>query len=247
MLYYILPPIIIIVSLSILIYYLFRKVSDVPRGELAFLEEKRSLFSFRRVGIIFPLMGGLFLRFLEKIIQRSKLLSLKFHNLTSKWSHSIRKRREQSKPSPSLAVSVEEEKVAPANIKKERPVKVDEIREKKKFSILSFKRAGRKERYGVVDGKVVSEEVSEVEEVDVDMTSAPSSIKRGKNELEEVLIKRIAVNPKDIEAYERLGEYYVDCGSGDDALECYRQVLRLSPGQFKAKAKLRAIERALRK
>jgi tetratricopeptide (TPR) repeat protein len=68
-----------------------------------------------------------------------------------------------------------------------------------------------------------------------------------KSQLEEILIERIAANPRDIEAYERLGDYYMEQENLQDAKECYRQVLRLSPVHRLAKIKVRKLEKALEK
>lgn len=66
-----------------------------------------------------------------------------------------------------------------------------------------------------------------------------------KNEYEQVLIERIALNPRDIEAYERLGDYYLEGGSLDDAKECFKQVLRLSPLSRRARFRMRRVEKML--
>jgi tetratricopeptide (TPR) repeat protein len=79
--------------------------------------------------------------------------------------------------------------------------------------------------------------------------ASPAAIARPaeKNQLEEILIERIAANPRDIEAYERLGDYYLEQENPQDAKECYRQVLRLSPVHRLAKIKIRKLERMLEK
>jgi lipoprotein NlpI len=64
-----------------------------------------------------------------------------------------------------------------------------------------------------------------------------------KNKLEDALIKRIAINPRDIEAYERLGDYYLESNNFQDSLECFKQVLRLSPTHHKARLRIRRLER----
>jgi tetratricopeptide (TPR) repeat protein len=66
-----------------------------------------------------------------------------------------------------------------------------------------------------------------------------------KDKYEQVLIERIALNPKDIEAYERLGDYYMDNENLDDAKECFKQVLRLSPLSRRARFRMRRIEKNL--
>ena len=60
---------------------------------------------------------------------------------------------------------------------------------------------------------------------------------------EEELIARIAGNPKDFAAYEGLGDHYLDIGNIRDAKECYRQVLKLSPAHRMVKIKIRRLEK----
>lgn len=68
-----------------------------------------------------------------------------------------------------------------------------------------------------------------------------------KNQLEDILVERISMNPRDIEAYERLGDYYLEQKNLVDAKECYRQVLKLSPAYRLVKIKIRRLERLLEK
>lgn len=63
--------------------------------------------------------------------------------------------------------------------------------------------------------------------------------------VEEEMIVRIATNPKDYTAYEALGDFYMDKGAIQDAKECYKQVLKLSPVQRMVKVKIRRLERLL--
>jgi len=70
-----------------------------------------------------------------------------------------------------------------------------------------------------------------------------SSFEVKKSQFEEIMIERVAMNPRDIEAYERLGEYYMQMENYDDAKECYKQVLRLSPVNRKAKIRMRRLEK----
>lgn len=68
-----------------------------------------------------------------------------------------------------------------------------------------------------------------------------------KEQLEDILVERISLNPRDIEAYERLGDYYLEQQNLVDAKECYRQVLKLSPAYRLVKIKIRKLERLLEK
>ena len=226
MIYYIVPPIIIIASLSILIYYLFRKVSKVPSEELSFLREK-SFFNWRRIKMIPPIIGSVLLKILEKVMHRSKLLSLKFHNISNNWFHSIKKKREKSK----------------GNGLKKDSIKIPVKREEGRFKKMGiFRRNKAKSEIN----SVVSEAVETAEEGNnVGACPRPETVDVQKDKLEEALIRRIAVNPKDIEAYERLGDHYVKMGSGSDAVECYRQVIKMSPDHYKVKGKMSAVEKTL--
>jgi len=63
---------------------------------------------------------------------------------------------------------------------------------------------------------------------------------------EEALIHRIAENPKDIEAYRELGDYYMSVGNIKDAKDSFKVVLKLRPRDLKAKSSLREIEMKMR-
>jgi len=66
-----------------------------------------------------------------------------------------------------------------------------------------------------------------------------------KDRLEELLIERIATNPKDIEAYERLGQYYMEIENYEFAKECFKQIVKLNPVNRNAKYTLKKLERLL--
>lgn len=66
-----------------------------------------------------------------------------------------------------------------------------------------------------------------------------------KDQYEQLLIERIALNPQDVEAYERLGDYYMENENLEDAKECFKQVLRLSPLSRRARFRMRRIEKSL--
>lgn len=71
--------------------------------------------------------------------------------------------------------------------------------------------------------------------------TAPEDRKR-----EEALIHRIAENPKDIEAYRELGDYYLSVGNVKDSKDSFKMVLKLRPRDLKAKSSLREIEMKMR-
>lgn len=63
---------------------------------------------------------------------------------------------------------------------------------------------------------------------------------------EEALIHRIAENPKDVEAYREIGDYYLAVGNIKDAKDSFKMVLKLRPRDLKAKSSLREIEMKMR-
>ncbi len=75
----------------------------------------------------------------------------------------------------------------------------------------------------------------------------PKKIRERKDIFEKILIDRIAVNPKDIEAYERLGEYYSEIENWEYAKECFKQVIRLDNKNISVKIKMKRLERLLSK
>jgi len=89
---------------------------------------------------------------------------------------------------------------------------------------------------------VIEEEIRPIANRKAVGTKKPVEIK---DRLEELLIERIAINPKDTEAYERLGEYYLEIESWTDAKECFKQVIKLDPKNRNAKYRIRRLETIL--
>lgn len=221
MLYYIIPPLIIIVGLAVLASFLFRKVNQIPRGELAFLEEEKKE---GREGF-WSGFGKIFSKFtlkvLEKLTQRFKLYSLKFHNCSQSWFQSIKKRREKQASREVQAEAEGKDEIKPEVFLKQE-IKVHQPKIIRTEEIKTSPMVSR---------KVVLPEQGIVV----------------KDRLEEALIERIATNPSDIEAYERLGDYYMDQENYEEALQCFGYVLKLSPMHRKARTRMRRLERMLGK
>lgn len=228
MIYYIVPPIIIVISLSLLIWFIFRKVSLVGQG---LIEQNATANSFYRgkASAFFSAIGHFFLAIAEWLMRRAKLMSLRFHNTSNDWVRSIRAKREAKKAEILKQAEVDDG----ADAEMEVAGKTQDVQTESGKEAL-FRRQPRERKIE----PMVRREV----------TLPQQSIEReqqAKEKLEGVLIKRIAMNPRDIEAYERLGDYYSDQENAKDALECYRQVLKLSPAHHKVKLKIRRLERML--
>ena len=224
MLSYIIPPIIIILSLAALIFFLFRKSAKIPeelilkerRGEAREIgTEKQKLFRFTQ----------LMLKITEKVTQRFKLLLLKFYNKTDNWFHSIKEKRQKRSDNATNGEKYDNR----IGTKEETIIQRREIR---------------------VDNVVVRSDIQKVEEMEVEIEPMiskeavhPDSRSQVRNEFEKALIERIALNPKDIEAYERLGDYYIEVGNFNDSLACFEEVLKLSPANRRAKIKAKRLQK----
>jgi tetratricopeptide (TPR) repeat protein len=210
-----LPPVIVILSFSFLLWFLSRKQKDpAVQEEIARLTNyaSESQVSFK----------AFFWAVMEKFMRRSKVLLLRFHNTLGEWSRRAKELKERHKPVPAPeepVFAVTEEVVLP---------RTDIMNEK--VPAQTF-----------IETPIVRGEVKE----EAPLKQSVSDIKTEVVSHEEDYIAAIANNPKDGEAYEKLGDYYMDNGNIKDAKECYRQVLRLSPTNREVKMKIRRLEKML--
>lgn len=159
-----------------------------------------------------------FLRFLEKFMRKFKLFSLKIHNLIEQWTHSIRERREKRLKEREIMKSEENLKI---------PEKIGIISKIKTIKKISRKEVSEQDVQPMISRTLVRPELKKEE----------------KSEFEKILVERIAMNPRDIEAYERLGDYYQKQGNIQDAIECFKQVLKLSSSNQRARINLNKLKR----
>jgi len=222
MLGYIIPPIVIVLSLAALISFLFRKSARISEELIS--EEKRKETESAKKQKFFKFTQFI-LRISEKGMQYFKLFSLKFYNKFDNWFHSIREKREKrsilEKNSGSGKNTGQQEYPREfVSVQRKTEVRVDNI-----ISTV-------KENEEMKIEPMISKEIVQ-----------PDSKMGARNEFERALIERIALNPKDIEAYERLGDYYIEIGNFSDSLSCFEEVLKLSPGSRKAKIKKRRLQK----
>jgi tetratricopeptide (TPR) repeat protein len=159
----------------------------------------------------------------EKFIRRTKLIMLRFHNVLGDWSKTAKEFKEQHKPAsvaeePVFATTMEEPVLPRTDI-------MNEVAQRSTF----------------IETPIMRHETKEESPLKQNI----SDIKKEAVSYEEDFIGAIAKNPKDGEAYEKLGDYYMDNGNIKDAKECYRQVLRLSPANREVKMKIRRLEKML--
>ncbi|MFZ2187525.1 MAG: hypothetical protein WAV46_02755 [Candidatus Moraniibacteriota bacterium] len=233
--YLIIPPIVVVVSLSFVLWYLSRKGADpsVVRkiSQLAGgVEQKVSFFRTK----------NFFLRILEKTAHRFKILFLQMHNTLNDLTQLLKERRRRFQEKDGTVALKAPGAASAHEVVSESP---QPLLRSQAVAIAGMKRfvqpvpTTRLEATEAVSRPMVSETMVHPEE-SYHKTSADVVHEDG-------LIARIAVNPKDFVAYEELGDHYLKIGNMKDAKECYRQVLKLSSVQRMAKIKIRRLEKML--
>ena len=236
MLYSIIPPILIVLSLVGIILLLVKKAPEVAKigskenssgGEEIDLREP-GFFGKRakKIKAVNWKSGEkVGLAILEKIMKTLRFIFLKPGAVFSRWWVRIKNRRKTN-----AVEQVIEEKSKSAD---------EEIIEKIKKYMPEKK---------VVIKKAVSDLKSQIEESPVEPMVSKKIVRpktEMKDRLEDLLVERIAANPKDIEAYERLGQYYMEIENYEFAKECFKQIVKLNPLNRNAKYTLKKLERLL--
>ncbi len=259
--YLVIPPIVFILSLGLLFWFLSKKSGDP--AVLGRMADSELIPPPRRILFI---KEETYIRILEKLTKRLNLLSLKFHNRFNQFSGSLRNRREKMREqheAASLAAEKsrfwerwqrrhgrDEEGVLPAEeatlplsaAPDPDRVVVKQVPKEEGIAEVAREKAGRLRDVGKSLGDSLMSKSEETVRVFRRRRMTPS----GEKQLsEEELIDRIARNPKDAPAYEQLGDFYMESGNLSDAKACYRQVIKLSPLNREVKEKVRRLERLL--
>jgi hypothetical protein len=224
------PPIILIVALTALVVMLGRKSADFKKVQSIQPEPadagprtslKGRLNSF----------GKAMLHLIEIILDFLKSSFRKFEQVVSVWVAKLKARRNGKK----VDAGMPEEFVL-----EEKAEKIIEEIEKTEDISLSYPESEDSIRY-VGSEVVVRRKIMEPPVVIQKKEPMPEDRVR-----EAALIYRIAENPRDIEAYREIGDYYLGIGNIKDAKESFKMVLKLRPRDLKAKSSLREIEMKMR-
>jgi tetratricopeptide (TPR) repeat protein len=230
--YLIVPPIVVVLSLAFVLWYLSRQGAD------PFVARKISqLEGTAEQKVSFPRTKNFFLRMLEKTAYRFKVVSLQMHNALNDLTQALKERRKLFQEKTKKQEGMES--------KKEEQVVAEERTSSAVSDKLSFFRSPSVESSQKIETEKTEDTMRPM--VSDYMTRPEVSYRKTSADIvrEEGLIARIAVNPKDFVAYEELGDHYLEIGNVKDAKECYRQVLRLSPVQRMVKIKIRRLEKIL--
>jgi len=258
MLYQIIPPILAILSVIGIIIFLVKKTPEINR-----LEKEEKLEGERKLRAagggtdkffqsqsdrsrLAAIIKHSALVFLEKLVKRSRIVFLKLENGLKNLGEGIRKKRGSKNDGRAGEESLpaEEYHAKDKNVTARETEVLDGISDK--IGRYSPERKNIRERLGLQQ-KAKQEEMEEkfFRPFVSDHVVVPKRRRETKSRLEELLIERIAANPKDIEAYERLGEYYLEVKNLEHSKECFKQVLRLNSGNRNARYKIRKLEKIL--
>lgn len=222
-----LPPVIVIIAFTFLLWFLAKKQSD------PFVQEEINRLTNGEVETINNFRTW-FWGLTEKLTKRLRVHMLRLHNRMADWSKVAKENKEhkaQEIVTEPMAPSVQAP-VLPRTDMTSAPSRDDSFMER------PIARGARREVH-------VQTQVNTPPANNGNQRSNVSDIKKDLTSHEEDFIASIAKNPKDFSAYEKLGDYYMDNGNIKDAKECYRQVLRLSPANRDVKMKIRRLEKML--
>lgn len=226
------PPIILVVALASLALMLGRKSADFKKIK-SFQSQPQSSAPGKKGGWKNRLnfIGRKTLHVLEKILDLSKMAFKKTEQTFSIWAAKLRARRKGKKF----------EEIAPGDFSKE-PDEASILEELEKNEDISASLTEKSDNIGYAGSEVVVRRRI-LEEPIIIPKKEPLPEDRVR---EAALIYRIAENPKDLEAYREIGDYYMGIGNIKDAKESFKMVLKLRPRDLKAKSSLREIEMKMR-
>lgn len=250
MLYSIIPPILVILSLAGIIIFLAKKApqvanlndeDDLDREELlsraGFFQKSKMRLKISLRGV-----GHLFLGILEKITGGAKMIFTKLEGKFRNLNASVKNKRNREKGDQNSSNQAGIENNEDADI-------INKLYQyQPKERVVSEEAPAEKRKLGKKESSISDENEEKIIKPTVsDRVTRPRARVEMKDRLENLLIERIAANPKDTEAYERLGEYYMEIDSLIDAKECFKQVLKLDPKNGNVKYRMRRLEAMLHK
>ncbi|MDR3559460.1 MAG: hypothetical protein P4L62_02325 [Candidatus Pacebacteria bacterium] len=242
MLYSIIPPILIILSLIGIILFLMKKAPEAARLEE---QDKKNVFS--RVSSAEDILKESAPAFMPGMVND---LKQKFSAVPQKTSGAVKAGFSKLSGAGKIFSGVGKltKRKNNPNLDGFEKEPVGDERWKEKFRLYEEKQDVQTENAPSVRVEIPARKNGISRPTISSEIAVPSRMVvqgRKKEAFENILIDRIAANPKDTEAYERLGEYYIEIRSLKDAKECFKQVIRIDPKNKSVKMKMRRLERML--
>jgi len=232
-----LSPVILVAALAGLVIIIGKKSTALKKAKLFQEKTAMSENTTRNWKDRLKSVGKAILHLMEKILVLVKTFFKKIEHISSNWAMKLKAKRSGRKVEDiSLENAELEEKLGAS----EDSVKIVEETTKKNEAYAGLDQGG--ERITYVNSEVISRRKIQNEPVVV-LKKEPLPEDKVQ---EAALIYRIAENPKDIEAYREIGDYYMGIGNIKDAKESFKMVLKLRPRDLKAKSSLREIEMKMR-
>jgi hypothetical protein len=231
------PPIILIAALVAFLVILGRKSADLKKlknlqPERSVSEKSQSDWKGR-----FKSIGRAMLHALEKTLGLTKTVFKRTEGMISGWTLRLQARRNGKKLDDRHLEDISLDK-KPETSKSEENI----LREIEESVEISDNLSESEEKL-----KYVGNEVIVRRKIAEEPFIVPKKEPLPEDKVKEAaLIYRIAENPKDIEAYREIGDYYMAIGNIKDAKESFKMVLKLRPRDLKAKSSLREIEMRMR-
>jgi len=229
----IIPPIILAISGGLLVWLFLRKRQNDPvrRQSGEFTQEKGEN---KRKGVAHEEKS-----FLDRFEMRAVKISSSWVQL---FARIVRREKGGERDITSTEFRSQKTKVNESDENRTGERKTYQPQKKDKRSV-----SGRRFADGIRDAQRTAQKEKSVRPMVSEMATQPSKrqLNVSKDTHEQLLVERIALNPRDIEAYEQLGDHYIDERNYEDAKECYKQVLRLNPHHRGAKTRMRRLERIL--
>ena len=236
MLYSIIPPVLVVLSAIGIIIFLVKKspaMAMMEKEEKAKRDSSGLNIDVMAKSVFWKNFKHKSLVVLEFVMRRLRVIFLKLEKKVTFWSESLKKKRG--------------EKLAT----KENPEALSDNQSNKSSGIQNSTME-KLDRYegayspGRRRGAAISEEDKKLRPMVSERVVIPQKRRvETKERFEEIMIERIAANPRDTEAYERLGEYYLEIENYDHAKECFKQVIKLDPTNRSVKYKIRKLEQIL--
>lgn len=247
-LYFVLPPVIIVISVAFTIFIISRKSFEIEK-EILMTGSRKETDS--KLSMAFK---SRWLHLLEKIAHSFKVFSLKTYNRMEAQLSFIRNKKNKidlDKKELEDKVNNGDDKARKISVANNSPVKKETVVEKVELNnSMDVVRGGDKInrfrsifRRSSIEKVTAQAEDDSMEEDRIMISKEAVYPEEKKEELENILVERIAADPRDIEAYERLGDYYVSQGNKEDAKSCYKQVLKLNPKSLSVRNKLNRFSR----
>jgi hypothetical protein len=267
--YLVVPPFVVVLSFGVLLWLLSRRAGDEEVSRNLSLAKAETLSESHSRSLS---RKAFWLKLVEKMASRFKTMSLRIHNFFQHGLEHVRKKRseidairkhiegEESEPkTEELPASEPKKRRLGISFGRRKDRQNREATEADNPAVPQPETEVKRPNVSTDDPRPEPVSRSQTESASRALASeeqAPRPVlrrevvkpdarsrKTEKDPREVELLSRIVENPRDISAYEELGDWYFADENMEDAKECYRQALKLHPTNRAIKIKIRKLEK----